>query len=134
MIRLSIAEVHAILNKLPLSRHMATLFALETGLDLKHVTTLKWAMAHSVMPKLTPLAADVLRVTPRYLNSTLVFWERSRDGVSPLLGLRADIEQAAGMSWAVLRHQYRYALDIGRDYEVFKRAALLDLGVSLGVS
>lgn len=127
--KISIADIHGILHSLPHNRRMATLFALETGLEICHVTTLKWSLAHQLKPELSTTALDVLRMTPINIHSKLVFWEDTRKGISPLLGLRADIEHAANMSWKVLQFKYRYAIDVDDHYDTFKRAALLDMNI-----
>lgn len=87
----------------------AILFGLETGLGSPEVVTLTWEKAIEMENRgvVTVLAKDCLRIQPRHLNSTYVFWRAGEFRPIPLFGLDHEVFDAFGMIWGELCEAYK---------------------------
>jgi hypothetical protein len=120
--RMTLGDLRVGLEKLSRPRPAATLFGLEMHLEIDSVITLKWERANELRKSgtLTPMASDVLRLTPRHLGTPYVFWQELDDLVAPLFGLQLELAEIFNMEWPELRRAYRTIIKLDPEVERLK--------------
>ena len=109
-VRLSLSDISKLLHQMSRVKVLATLFALETDVDLKDITLLRWSQLNKM--QLSERAKEVVTYLVRHIRTDLVFWEYDSGRISPLFSFEAYVESVTGYEWGGLQAAYDSRIDI----------------------
>jgi hypothetical protein len=116
--RMTLGDLRKGLEQLERPRPAAVLFGLEADLEIDEVITLTWGKAKALREgNLSHVARELLRLAPRHLGTSYVFWQTVSGNAAPLFGLSLELAHIFDLEWSELRRAYRTIAGIDLDME-----------------
>lgn len=117
-IKITLSDIRKLLNGMTRIKSLATIFALETGVDLSKLALLRWSQLDDM--NLSERAKEVISNVARHIRTDLVFWEYESGRLSPLFSFGAYVESKTNTPWTALQIMYKSRIDIDfdADFEV----------------